>query len=227
MREWKIGVARVVVLAGLLTAGIGASAAFANPGNGNGPPSSPPGQGACEHGNSGQACKPDPQPTHGKDCDEHGQQGGVNEDHCLSTTDETTTDETTTSETTTDETTTDETTTNQTTTEDTTSSATTTTQSPGTNNGGGTPSGGAPSTTAAAPVVKTVSPPLTRAQLHRALARQAAQVASASAGEATGQPGELPFTGFPAWILVLIGSLMLATGFAFRRIPARTTGECS
>lgn len=36
----------------------------------------------CDHGNSEQTCKPDPQPDNGQDCDEHGQQGGVNEDHC-------------------------------------------------------------------------------------------------------------------------------------------------
>lgn len=46
-------------------------------------PSSPPGQGECDHGNSQQSCKPDPQPSNGQDCDEHGpKEGGVNEDHC-------------------------------------------------------------------------------------------------------------------------------------------------
>ena len=43
---------------------------------------SPPGQGDCGHGNTNKPCKPDPQPGHGKDCDEHGNHGGVNEDHC-------------------------------------------------------------------------------------------------------------------------------------------------
>lgn len=42
------------------------------------------GQDECEHGNSGQECKPDPN-EHGEDCEEHGQSEG-NEDHCLSTT---------------------------------------------------------------------------------------------------------------------------------------------
>jgi hypothetical protein len=47
------------------------------------PPTSPPGQGECDHGNSQQSCKPDPQPSNGQDCDEHGpKDGGVNEDHC-------------------------------------------------------------------------------------------------------------------------------------------------
>jgi LPXTG-motif cell wall-anchored protein len=46
-------------------------------------PPSPPGQGECEHGNSNKPCKDDPQPEHGKDCEEHGpKNGGVNEDHC-------------------------------------------------------------------------------------------------------------------------------------------------
>src|SRR5689334_8687014 len=51
-----------------------------------GPPSSPPGQGPCSHGNSDKTCRPDPS-TNGKDCDPHGNNGvgGVNEDHCLGT----------------------------------------------------------------------------------------------------------------------------------------------
>ena len=49
---------------------------------GNGKPPSPPGQGECEHGNAGKPCKEDPQPDKGKDCEEHGNNGGVNEDHC-------------------------------------------------------------------------------------------------------------------------------------------------
>lgn len=47
-------------------------------------PVDPPGQGECDHGNSQQTCKPDPQPSHGAECDPHGQQGGDNEDHCAS-----------------------------------------------------------------------------------------------------------------------------------------------
>lgn len=50
------------------------------------PPTEPPGQGECSHGNSGQTCVPDPQPDNGQDCEEHGNQGGVNEDHCAPTT---------------------------------------------------------------------------------------------------------------------------------------------
>src|SRR5882672_3270437 len=40
----------------------------------------------CDHGNSDKPCRPDPQPDHGKDCDQHGNNGGKNEDHCLTTT---------------------------------------------------------------------------------------------------------------------------------------------
>jgi hypothetical protein len=58
----------------------------------NGQPPSPPGQGDCEHGNSVQNCKDDPS-ENGKDCEAHGNNGGVNEDHCKG--DETTPTETT------------------------------------------------------------------------------------------------------------------------------------
>jgi hypothetical protein len=61
----------------LFVAGVGTAAA-----SGNGKPGSPPGQGECEHGNSGKPCRDDPQPEHGRDCEHHGNQGGVNEDHC-------------------------------------------------------------------------------------------------------------------------------------------------
>jgi hypothetical protein len=36
----------------------------------------------CDHGATGKPCRPDPQPTRGKDCVKHGNHGGVNEDHC-------------------------------------------------------------------------------------------------------------------------------------------------
>lgn len=76
-------------------------------GNQNNP--SPPGQGECGHGNSMKPCNDDPQLDKGKDCEQHGNSGGVNEDHCAgtetTTPDETTPDETTPTETTPDETT--------------------------------------------------------------------------------------------------------------------------
>ena len=71
---------------------------------GNEKPPSPPGQGECEHGNSAKPCKEDPQPDRGKDCEQHGNQGGVNEDHCAggetTTPTDTTPNETTPNETT-------------------------------------------------------------------------------------------------------------------------------
>lgn len=86
-----------IVVAAAMIMGFGVAVAMA--GNGHGPPTGgPPGQGECEHGNSGKDCKPDPQPGHGKDCEKHGKKGGVNEDHCTPT--ETTPTETTPTETT-------------------------------------------------------------------------------------------------------------------------------
>jgi hypothetical protein len=89
------------------------------------PPGTPPGQGDCQHGNSGKACGDDPQPDNGKDCQAHGNNGGVNEDHCAPV--ETTTEGTTTVGTTTQGTTTQGTTTTQVT----TTQVTTTTETPG------------------------------------------------------------------------------------------------
>jgi hypothetical protein len=43
-------------------------------------------QDGCDHGHTGKPCRPDPQPDHGKDCVKHGKHGGINEDHCASTT---------------------------------------------------------------------------------------------------------------------------------------------
>ena len=80
MRKLLLAVAIAV------TAALPLTAALADP-----PAGGPPGQEECEHGNSGQTCVPDPQPTHGQDCEEHGpNEGGVNEDHCLSETTTTT-----------------------------------------------------------------------------------------------------------------------------------------
>jgi hypothetical protein len=226
MTRLKVKAAHAAAMAGLLIAGFGVSAALADPGNGNGPPS-PPGQGECQHGNSQQDCTSDPQPGHGKECDEHGNNGGVNEDHCLGTTDSTTTTETTTTDkTTTSETTTNETTTtNRTTTNETTTSTTTTNQTTtqettttpgtttsGTPSGGFVPPAGQPSGNPSTPA------PVTKPQLEKALAKQAAKAARGPASHGETRPGELPFTGFPTWILTLVGSLMMATGLLVRRL---------
>lgn len=39
----------------------------------------------CDHGATGKECKEDPSEK-GKDCEKHGRHGGINEDHCTSTT---------------------------------------------------------------------------------------------------------------------------------------------
>ena len=84
----------IVAIIAVAMAG-GVAAVAASPGD---KPPAPPGQGECGHGNTGKPCKEDPQPEHGKDCEEHGpKNGGVNEDHCKG---ETTPTETTPTETT-------------------------------------------------------------------------------------------------------------------------------
>lgn len=62
-----------LLLAAVLTVGV-APAAFANPHWNQ--------LDGCTHGASGKPCRPDPQPSKGKDCQSHGNWGGVNEDHC-------------------------------------------------------------------------------------------------------------------------------------------------
>src|SRR5919106_5728279 len=84
MARLRLHAAKGFALAGLLIAGVGASAALASPSDpGGGPPSTVPGSPGddCSHGNSDKDCKPDPQPEHGKDCEDHGNARG-NEDHC-------------------------------------------------------------------------------------------------------------------------------------------------
>lgn len=78
----------------LFAAGIGVSTALADK------PPAPPGKDPCSHGNTGKPCRPDPQPDRGKDCEHHGKEGGVNEDHCKGSTQPPTTAETTTTTTT-------------------------------------------------------------------------------------------------------------------------------
>jgi hypothetical protein len=236
MKRVQVIAAWAAVMAGLLFAGVGVSAALADPGNG--PPSSPPGQGECEHGNSGQECKPDPQPEHGKDCEDHGNLGGVNEDHCLGTTDSTPTVDTTTTEqptsTSTSSTTNETTTTNQPTTKDATTTAPTTTttaqpttqgntttsitttdaQSPeSTGSGAFTPPSVAPS----AQQITTSSPP-TKSNLQKVLPKQTTKAAESAVSVGKAEPGELPFTGFPAWMIEGLGLLLLAGGLVIRRL---------
>jgi hypothetical protein len=270
MTRLKVKIVQLTAMVGLLIAGVGVSVALA--GNGNGPHSSPPGQGECSHGNSGKECRSDPQPEHGQDCEEHGQyEGGVNEDHCYSTT---STIQTTTTTTTTDHpctrahpcppevceevgahgddclppqttttppceevesegddcrppqttttppppgcgvagkdgkpgnddcattsTTTPKTSTTSTTTPTTSSTTTTTTSVLGTTTTSES-SGAAPGASVAKPQQGVKG-----------------QVATAAAGG-----GQLPFTGFPAWILAIAGSLLLVSGLGMRRFATK------
>jgi hypothetical protein len=89
---------KLIVIAAMIAAfGLGGAAAFAASTD---KPPSPPGQEECGHGNTGKPCKEDPQPDKGKDCEAHGNQGGVNEDHCKEETTPTETTPTTPTETT-------------------------------------------------------------------------------------------------------------------------------
>jgi hypothetical protein len=67
--------------------GFAASVAVADPGNGHGPPPTVPGSpgGVCSQGASDKPCRPDPQPGHGQDCEDHGAAKG-NENHCAGAT---------------------------------------------------------------------------------------------------------------------------------------------
>jgi hypothetical protein len=236
--------APLVLALGVLTGGVSGFAAS------SAPPTAPPGQGDCSHGNTGKVCKPDPQPEQGKDCDTHGNEGigGVNEDHCLgtspttstdvtttdqTTTNETTTDQTTTNETTTDQTTTNETTTDQTTTNETTSSATTTSkattpvtttttdQVTTSSQSATTPTSGTFTTAESSAEEPSASAPaVTKPQLEGELAEQAARVGTGRVSPERNASGQLPFTGSSAWIVALLGSAMLAVGLGVRRLTA-------
>jgi hypothetical protein len=91
----------------LLLAGVMGVLGFAVSGVAVAAGNEPPGQGECGHGNTSKPCKDDSQPDKGKDCEAHGNNGGVNEDHCKG--EETTPTDTTTTDTTTTDSTPDET----------------------------------------------------------------------------------------------------------------------
>jgi hypothetical protein len=225
MARTKLNLARAAALVGLLTAGFGASAALAAPHASypNEPPPTVPGSPAddCSHGNAGADCRPDPS-ENGKDCDDHGNARG-NEDHCDQTATTTPTSTSTTTSTTT-------TTTTTATTATTTTPATTTTTT--TTSGGSTPTT-PPTTTSAGPPTATPpaspaaaaggmaesgsNPPMTKPELQKELAKQAKAVRGTVASRARNNPGELPFTGFPAWVLAIAGCLLLATGVGLRK----------
>jgi hypothetical protein len=143
----------------------------------------PPGQGECNHGNVDKECKADPQPEHGQDCEAHGNNGGVNEDHCApqETTPTTPTETTPTTPTTPDVTTT------ETTPSDTTPQSTTPTQVP------------EPSSTESTPSTPTIVglPPVAPAAKKQAAAKEqvaAVDAASANAPKPTQQAQQAPLT---------------------------------
>ena len=220
MTAWKLTAAKLAATVGLLIAGIGVSAAWADPGNGNGPPTTVPGSPGddCSHGNSGKDCRPDPN-ENGKDCEDHGNARG-NEDHCDSGGTTTSTTVTTTTPTTTDTTPT-TTTTGTTTTPSTTTTATTTPTSTGTTNPG--PQGSPPAGTSTPPSSNPSSPPSTPPLAKPEPQQEQSQVKSAQAAPASraaGKPGELPFTGLPTWAFAMIGSALLGAGLGLRKLAA-------
>jgi hypothetical protein len=217
MTGWKSTAAKLAVMVGLLIAGIGVSAALADPGGGNGPPTTVPGSPGddCSHGNSGSDCRPDPN-QNGKDCEDHGNARG-NEDHCDQT-GTTTTDSTSTTETTT----TDPTTTSQTTTSTTTETDTgqTTTTNPGPPATPPAPPGndGSPSGSETSSSNQPVT--VTKPGLQKQLAHQVKSVRASRVSRGSSKPGELPFTGFPDWALALIGSMLLTAGLGLRKLAS-------
>jgi hypothetical protein len=161
---------------------------------GNGKPPSPPGQDECEHGNAAKPCKEDPQPDNGKDCEEHGNHGGVNEDHCKgeetppsdTTPSDTTPSDTTPNDTTPNDTTPNDTTPNDTTPSDTTPGQTTpseTTTQPAVPSDGSNPS--APPSTASGEPSSTQQPDGSSTQTTDPSPEQASESSSSQSSQAT------------------------------------------
>jgi len=153
------------------------------------PPTSPPGQDECDGGNSDHTCVPDPQPTNGQDCDEHGNNGGVNENHCLTTTTATTTTLPTTTSTVTTQT-----------------STTTTVTEP-------------PTTTTQPPSTTVTQPPVTTTTVVGTTTAQPPTNGGPGNGgpsdPAAGGPGKLAFTGVEdivPWTIVTLFLLILGSG---------------
>jgi hypothetical protein len=59
---------------------------------------------------------------------------------------------------------------------------------------------------------------MTKPRLQKALAKQSAKAGTGRVSQAEARAGELPFTGFPAWIATILGSLMLVAGLGLRRL---------
>jgi hypothetical protein len=220
----RLHLAKILALAGLLLAGIGASAALAMPSdNGNGAPTTVPGSPGddCSHGNNGKDCRPDPN-QNGQDCDDHGNARG-NEDHCQASTPTTTTTPSTTQTTTTTPTTTKTTTTTPSTSTATTTPTTSTTSTGSTTTTTASPTPGTTTTAPTSGGAEGAATPPTKPELQKELAKQAKGVRGTS--YVRSNPNELPFTGFPAWLLAAIGSAMLAAGLALRKAASHTSNS--
>jgi hypothetical protein len=199
--------ALIVVAAALAILGFAAVGVAAPPEGG------PPGQGECGHGNSQKPCKEDPQPDKGKDCEEHGNQGGVNEDHCKGETQPPTETEPTTPEETTP--------TTPTTPEETTPSTPTETTSTPTET---TP--GSSDTPVDSPESPSSSSPEEQfeEQLEQQVVKQAkangatpeSQSSSTTTGSQTRATEALPYTGLPVGWMVALGTGLVASGLALR-----------
>jgi LPXTG-motif cell wall-anchored protein len=151
-------------------------------------------QDGCDHGHTGKACKPDPS-TNGKDCEVHGQHGGVNEDHCLTTSSTTTT---------TGPTVTTVTTTGTTGTTATTSPSTTTTTGPGT------------TTTSTSPVA---SPSGTTPTSAVTASPESAATTAVVTVPASGP--SLAYTGASSLDLAAVGIALVISGLFLRRRASR------
>jgi hypothetical protein len=215
-------VTTVATLAVLLAAGVCVSVAYAGATD---KPPSPPGQTSnpgspgddCSHGNSNQPCKPDPQPGHGSECDDHGNASG-NEDHCANTTTTlpSASSSTSTSTSTSTSSTTTSTTSSTTTPTGLTTPASGTTISTGNSAGDTTASGS--TTTSAVEGTSTTHPQiLLPPKTTRSGVRDAtlAETGTALSGQ---RKLKLPFTGLQDDLLALVGGLLLGAGLLLRRL---------
>jgi len=56
--------------------------------------------------------------------------------------------------------------------------------------------------------------------MKKQLAHQVKSGRAAHVSRASSKPGELPFTGFPAWAVALIGSVLLTAGLGLRKLAS-------
>lgn len=140
----------------------------------------------CDHGATGKDCRPDPSDA-GKDCEVHGNHGGVNEDHCVTTTTPSAPSETTT----------------------TTTQPVTTTTPPST-----APPTGSPLPPVSEPLLN--EPPPSAALIDPLVIEQPGAVTPPplAASAVIQQPAELPRTGGLSVALTLVGFIVLLSGIS-------------